>query len=65
MNPLAYSIQSAAAASGLSVSALDRAIRSGKLRAKSSSEDDDGNPNGKRLILASELQAYLDGLVDA
>lgn len=65
MTTLAYSIQGAAEASGLSVSALDRAIRAGKLRAKSSSEDADGNPNGKRIILATELQAYLDGLVDA
>ncbi|MGN6723296.1 MAG: hypothetical protein ACTHJM_11865 [Marmoricola sp.] len=64
MSPLAYSIKAAAEASGLSVSALDRAIRAGQLRAKSSSEDEDGNPTGKRLILARELERYLESLVD-
>lgn len=63
--PLAYSFKDAAAASGLSVSALDRAHRTGKLRVKSSSEDADGNPSGKRLILAADLRDYLDSLADA
>lgn len=64
MSKLSYSVAEAAAATGFSVSHLDRAIRSGQLRIKWSDEDDDGNGAGKRVILASALAAYLDGLVD-
>lgn len=61
---LAYSMAGAAEASGLSVSQLDRAIRSGHLRVKWSSKDEDGNPTGKRVILATALHEYLEGLMD-
>lgn len=63
--PLSYSIAGAAAATGLSPSYLDRAIKAGALRAKKSGRDEDGQPTGKHVILARDLETYLDGLVDA
>lgn len=60
--PLAYSVRDAAAATGLSKSYLDRAIRACKLKARRSSEDADGNPTGSRVILAADLHAFLDAL---
>lgn len=63
--PISYSLKGAAAATGLSTSALDRAIKAGHLRAKKSSQDEEGNPTGVWVILATALQSYVDGLVDA
>lgn len=63
--PLAYSIRSAAEAMGVSESHVDRLVRAGRIRAKYTGTDDDGNPVGKRLILASELERYLSDLGDA
>lgn len=63
--PLSYSMPGAVEATGLSRSQLERAIRAGKLRAKKSSEDADGNPTGVWVIPAESLKAYIDGLVDA
>ena len=63
--PLAYSKAGAAAASGLSTKTLERAIGSGRLRAKRSSESKDGEPAGRVVILATDLQAWLDSLEDA
>lgn len=63
--PIAYSIQGAAEALGVSVSHVDRLVRGGIIRAKYTGEDEDGNPTGKRLVLASELQRYAESLVDA
>lgn len=65
MTPISYSLKGAAAATGLSPSAIERAIRSGHLRAKKSSKDADGNPTGVWVIPAASLQSYIDGLVDA
>lgn len=65
MTPIAYSIKGAADALGVSTSHIDRLIRTGAIKAKFTAEDEDGNPAGKRLILASELQRYAEGLVDA
>jgi hypothetical protein len=62
---LSYSIATAVAATGLSKSHLERAIRAGQLRAKKSSLTEDGEPTGKYVILAADLEAYLTGLVDA
>lgn len=64
MSKLAYSVAEAAAATGFSISHLDRAIRAGHLRIKWSDEDQDGNGTGKRVILATALAAYLEGLTD-
>lgn len=64
MTAIAYSIDGAAVATGLSESHLDRAIKAGLLRVKRTSEDADGNPVGKRVILASALTDYLDALPD-
>lgn len=63
--PLAYSIKGAAEAMGVSESHIDRLVRAGKLRAKYTSTDEDGNPAGKRVILASELERHLAGREDA
>lgn len=62
---LAYSLADAAEATGLSRSHLDRAIREGLLRTKTTKLDGDEKPVGKRVILASALTAYLEGLPDA
>ncbi len=64
MTALAFSIAGAAEATGLSESHLDRAIKAGLLRVKRTSEDEAGNPVGKRVILASSLADYLDALPD-
>lgn len=65
MNALAYNKADAASAAGVSPQTIDRAIKSGRLRAKRTSETEDGEPSGKVLILASDLASWLDGLVDA
>ena len=62
---LSYSIADTAAATGLSKSHLERAVRSGELKAKRSSKDSEGEPKGKYVILARDLEAYLEGLADA
>jgi hypothetical protein len=64
--PLSYSTITASAATGLSRSQLDRAIRAGELKArKSSRHEETGEPIGKWVILAADLQAYLDSLPEA
>lgn len=63
--PIAYNMPGAVEASGQSRSTLERAIRAGKLRAKKSSKDEDGNPTGQWVILHAELEKYLESLVDA
>lgn len=63
--PLAYSKAGAAAAAGVSTKTLERAIKSGRLRAKRSGESEDGEAAGRIIIMADALQAWLDSLVDA
>jgi hypothetical protein len=63
--PLAYSLTGAVTATGMSRATLERAIRAGRLRAKKSSQDENGEPTGSWVIPAASLQAYIDGLVDA
>ena len=63
--PISYSMAGAVAATGLSRSTLERAIRTGVLRAKKSDKDKDGNPVGSWVIPADALHAFIDGLVDA
>lgn len=62
---LSYSIATATAATGLSKSHLDRAIRAGDLKARKSSRNKDGEPTGNWVILAHDLQGYLDSLPEA
>lgn len=62
---LAYTLTSGSEATGLSRKTLERAIKSGALRAKRSSVTEDGEPAGPYVILAGDLQTWLDGLVDA
>lgn len=60
---LSYSIKEAVEATGLSATHLDTAIRTGKLRSRRTIKDDaTGVVGGKRLVLATDLQAYLDAL---
>lgn len=60
---LAYSIKEAVEATGLSATALDAAIRKGKLRCRRTVKDDEtGAVAGKRLILAADLEAFLSAL---
>lgn len=59
---LAFSVKEAAAATGLSASHIDRAIRSGHLRIRRTKKTDDGDVAGNRLILAADLDAYLAAL---
>lgn len=62
MTKLAYSVKEAAEATGLSASHIDRAIRAGDLKIRRTKETPDGDVAGKRVILANDLTAYLDGL---
>lgn len=60
---LSYSLVDAVAATGLSRTFLEEAIARGELKVKRSSINErTGKPQGKRLILAAELQRYLDAL---
>ena len=61
---LAYSLADASAVTGLSRTVLDRAIKDGLLKSKVTTYRSDGKA-GKRIVLARDLQAYLDGLEDA
>lgn len=63
--PISYSMAGAVAATGLSRSTLERAIRTGQLKAKRTSKDDDDKPTGTWVLTAAALQAFIDGLVDA
>lgn len=63
--PIAYSMAGAVETTGLSRSTLERAIRTGQLKAKRTSTDDDGKPTGAWVFTAPALQAFIDGLVDA
>lgn len=59
---LSYSVQEAAAATGLSPTFLDAAIRRAELRARRTVKRANGEVAGKRVILAADLQAYLESL---
>lgn len=60
--PLAYSIRTAVEATGLSKTHLTDAINRGELKARRSSRTEDGEPQGKWVILAADLDAYLAAL---
>lgn len=62
---LAYTIRTAALATGLSRKSIERAIKSGALPAKRTSVTRDGEPAGSYLILASALAEWLERLPDA
>lgn len=63
--PISYSMAGAVIASGLSKSTLERAIKAGRLKAKKSEADKDGNPIGVWVITHVALMDFVDGLVDA
>jgi hypothetical protein len=66
MSKLAYTLAEARDATGLSVSHFDEAIRSGRLKAKTTkARGEESSRNGKRVILAGELERYLGDLEDA
>lgn len=62
---LSYTLDEAATATGLSKRHLQSEIRLGRLRTKTTKLDADEKPVGRRLILASALESYLEGLADA
>lgn len=62
--PLAYSVKTAVAATGLSETHLRDAINRGDLAARRSNRDAEGEPTGKWVILHADLAAYLEGLPD-
>ena len=63
---LSYSLKSAAEATGLSESHLKQVIGKGLLKAKRTAVDAaSGEPAGKYIIFARDLEAYLTELVDA
>lgn len=61
---LAYSLEQAAEATGLSADTIRRAIHSErhKLKAKRSGVDKHGLPAGKYVILHADLMEWLEGL---
>lgn len=65
MSRLAYTLATAATETGLSAKTLDRAIKSGRLKARRSSENEDGDPTGRYVILHADLVAFLEGLTAA
>lgn len=62
MTALAYSIRTAAESTGLSKTHLIDAIKAGELKTRRSSVDGSGEPQGKYVILAGDLQKYLAAL---
>lgn len=66
MTKLAYDVEEAAEATGLSRSFLNAAIRDGRLPAKTTKKrEKDKARGGKQVITATALQAFIDGLEDA
>lgn len=63
--PLSYTLKTAAEATGLTTATISRAIKGGKLQAKRSGLTDDNLPAGSYVILAADLQAWLEGLTAA
>lgn len=61
---LALTVPEAAEATGISQTSLKRAIATGDLRARAMSVREDGRAS-KRVVLTSDLQAYLEALPDA
>lgn len=61
---LAYGLKDAAAVTGFSKTHLMQAIHKGELPAKRSGRDDEGNPAGKWVVMAADLEAYLESLPD-
>lgn len=56
---LAYSVAEAAESVGLSRATIERAIHAGHLPTRTTMVDADQNPVGKRIILRSDLEAWL------
>lgn len=65
MSPLSYSVPMATKVTGLSQQSLRDAIHAGALKARRSARNEDGDGVGKFVILAADLQAYLDSLPEA
>lgn len=65
LTQLAYTRKQAAAACGVEVETISKAIHSGALRAKWSAKGKKGEGRGSYLITRAALEAWLDSLVDA
>ena len=62
---IALTLDEAAAAVGLSRDTLKRAITAGQLKAKRSSVDEEGNPQGRYTVTPKALEDWHDSLPDA
>lgn len=64
MTTIAYNLETAAAACGVSTETIRRAIKTGALQAKRSGKprDDDGKATGRYVIPAASLEAWVEGL---
>jgi hypothetical protein len=62
---LALGRTDAARICGVSTETLTREVKAGRLKAKRSGKDADGNPAGRYLFFLDDLRAWLDGLDDA
>lgn len=65
VDQLSYSLAGAAGVTGLGSKTIERAIKSGALRAKKTSENENGDPTGRWVILRSALEQWLADLPDA
>jgi hypothetical protein len=65
MNPIAVSIPAAAEATGVSEKTIRAAINAGHLKAKRQSRNGAGEGVGKYLVKVTDLETWVDGLVDA
>jgi len=57
--------KAAAKACGVSPDYITKAIKAGKLRAKRSGKNEDGDPVGKYLVSRVALEEWFSGLEDA
>ena len=62
---LSYSLAHAAEVTDLSRASLERAIRTGHLKARKSTRNESGEGQGKYLIRHRDLEAYVDSLPEA
>lgn len=65
MSRLSYTVATAAEATGLSKAHITAAIKGGQLAARRSGVNSDGEPAGKYVIFARDLEAWLEGLAAA
>lgn len=63
--PISVDIKRAAELTGVGVDTITTAIKSGRLRAKRSGKDKNGDPAGKHLVSVAALRDWFEQLEDA